>query len=226
MKILAIHQPDFLPYTGFFYKLDKCDKFLVGDYYSYSNNGYIQRVKLGGEWLTEMVVDKKSIELATPISQIKVDAKLTYERIISALDKHLKDAPNYRQVKKMIVKWFETLQGRIEMQDYIASLTKVNMSLIECICEYIGIDYLRKVCYLEGDKPDKVKGECIVEIMKRQFPDYAYLSGAGGKSYIKNEFSDAGIELMFSDHNAKYSDSILAVLAYEDDPIKIIRNKV
>lgn len=228
MKILAIHQPDFLPYSGFFYKLDKCDKFLIGDYYNYSNNGYIQRVKLGGEWLTEFVVRKHDITLDTTICNICIDAQITYDRILSAMDKHLKNAPYYKEVRHMIKAWWEG-EGSYLRDDFPfgVPLSLFNTRLIICIAKHLGIEGVSdKICYLKGDKPDKAKGECIVEIMKRQFPDYSYLSGSGGKSYIGSEFSDAGIELMFSEHKAKYSDSILTVLAYEDDPLSIVRNEI
>lgn len=215
-RVLAIHQPDFLPYSGFFYKLAKADYFLIGDYYSYSDSGYIQRVKLGGEWLTEMVIDKKRIKLDTPISKIEVDAGVTYQRILSAVDKHLKDAPHYKRVKKMIVAW-----GKNYGFGY-ARLTDLNLSLIQAVCDELGIEVRGKLNWLMYDKPDLHKGELIVEIMKRSYPEAAYLSGAGGKDYIGSEFDDAGIELLYSSHKAKYSDSILAVIAYEDDPLSIV----
>ena len=216
-KVLAIHQPDFLPYSGFFYKLAKADYFLIGDYYSYSDSGYIQRVKLGGEWLTEMVVDKKKLTLDTPISKVYVDAEVTYQRILSAIDKHLKDAPHYKRVKKMIRKWGD------EYGFGVTSLSFLNMSLIEAVCDELGIEVRGKMNLLMYDKPkDLHKGELIVEIMKRSYPEAAYLSGAGGKGYIGTEFEDAGIELLYSSHKAKYSDSILAVIAYEDNPLSIV----
>ena len=216
MKVLAIHQPDFLPYSGFFYKLAKSDYFLIGDYYAYSDNGYIQRVKLGDEWLTEMVIDKKNITLDTPISKIEVDAGVTYQRILSAIDKHLKDAPHYKRVKKMIVSW-----GK----DYgygFARLTDLNTSLIQAVCAEIGIPTRGKLNWLLYKKPDLHKGDLIVDIMKRTYPETSYLSGAGGKGYIGTEFEDAGIPLEYSKHKAKYSGSILEVIAYEDDPLSVV----
>lgn len=217
-KILAIHQPDFLPYSGFFYKLAKCDKFLIGDYYNYSNNGYIQRVKLGGEWLTELVIDKKKITLDTPISEIEVDAGVTYQRIMSAIDKHLKTAPYYKRVRRTIKEWGD-LYGH-----GFARLSDLNMSLFYMIGNEIGIDVQSKICWLPIDKPETTKGQCIVDIMQNvePFKDMAYLSGAGGKSYIGSEFEDAGIELLYSNHRAKYSGSILEVIAYEADPLSVV----
>lgn len=217
-KILAIHQPDFLPYSGFFYKLARCDKFLIGDYYNYSNNGYIQRVKLGGEWLTEMVIDKKAITLETPISEVRVDGEVTYARILSAIDKHLKSAPYYKRVRRTIKEWGE-LYGK-----GTPKLSDLNMSLFYMIGNEIGIDVNSKICWLPIEKPQSSKGQCIVDIMQgvEPFKTMDYLSGAGGKEYIGDEFEKAGIGLEFSKHRAKYSGSILEVIAYEADPLSIV----
>ena len=217
-KILAIHQPDFLPYSGFFYKLAKSDKFLIGDFYNYSDSGYQQRVKLGGEWLTALVIDKKDITLDTPISEVRVDGAVTYQRIMSAIDKHLKSAPHYKRVRRTIREWGE-LYGK-----GTPKLSDLNMSLFYMIGNEIGIDVQSKICWLPIDKPESTKGQCIVDIMQNvePFKEMAYLSGAGGKSYIGTEFEDAGIELLYSKHKAKYTGSILEVIAYEADPLSVV----
>lgn len=217
-KVLAIHQPDFIPYSGFFYKLAKCDKFLIGDFYNYSPNGYQQRVKIGGEWLTELVIDKKKITLDTPINKVEVDAKVTYERIMSAIDKHLKHAPYYKRVRRTINEW-----GELYGMGY-ARLSDLNMSLFYMIGNEIGIDVQSKICWLPIDKPETTKGQCIVDIMQgvEPFKEMKYLSGAGGKEYIGDEFEKAGIEVEFSKHHAKYSGSILEVIAYEIDPLGVV----
>lgn len=217
-KVLAIHQPDFLPYSGFFYKLAKSDKFLIGDFYNYSNSGYQQRVKLGGEWLTELVIDKKILTLDTPISKVEVDAGVTYQRIMSAIDKHLKKAPYYKRVRRTIKEWGD-LYGHGN-----ARLSDLNMSLFYMIGNEIGIDVQSKICWLPIPKPESTKAQCIVDIMQavEPFKDMDYLSGAGGKEYIGTEFEDAGIGLHFSKHKAKYSGSILEVIAYEADPLGVV----
>lgn len=65
-------------------------------------------------------------------------------------------------------------------------------------------------------------------IMQKEYPEYSvYLSGRGGQSYTTTEFSDAGLDVIYSNHEAKYSDSVLTVLMEEDDPLSVIlREKI
>jgi hypothetical protein len=46
-NIIAIHQPDFMPWLGFFYKLSKSDCFVLLDHVhmDIKNSGWIKRVK-------------------------------------------------------------------------------------------------------------------------------------------------------------------------------------
>ena len=55
-KIVAIHQPNFLPWIGYFYKIVKSDIFVFLDNVQYTKNSFINRNKIktsqGEMWLT------------------------------------------------------------------------------------------------------------------------------------------------------------------------------
>src|SRR4051812_18140902 len=54
--IVAIHQPNFLPWIGYFYKVLKCDRFVLLDDVQFTRGGYTNRVNIkfgkGPDWLT------------------------------------------------------------------------------------------------------------------------------------------------------------------------------
>jgi hypothetical protein len=70
--MITIHQPDFIPYLGFFNKARLCDVLVIGDHVQYSDKGYTNRVKIkssnGANWLT---VSNKH-RFGQPINEIKI----------------------------------------------------------------------------------------------------------------------------------------------------------
>ena len=43
---IAIHQPNFMPWVGYFYKIAKADKFVLLDNAQFSKNSYINRSQI------------------------------------------------------------------------------------------------------------------------------------------------------------------------------------
>ena len=60
--IVAIHQPNYIPWLGFFYKIAKSDIFIFLDDVQYTKNSFINRNKIktsqGSIWLTLPVRNK------------------------------------------------------------------------------------------------------------------------------------------------------------------------
>ena len=84
--MITIHQPDFIPYLGFFNKARLCDVLVIGDHVQYSDKGYTNRVKIkssnGANWLTV----SNTHRFGQAINEIKI-AK---ERDEFWYEKHLK----------------------------------------------------------------------------------------------------------------------------------------
>ena len=74
MKV-AIHQPNYFPWIGYFYKMSLADVFVVLDDSQYSKNGYQNRVKIktptGSVWMTQPV--------CVPQSKNHEQMKLNYQ---------------------------------------------------------------------------------------------------------------------------------------------------
>src|ERR1043165_5716491 len=66
--IVAIHQPNYFPWLGYFAKMARSDAFVFLDDVQYSKNSYINRVQIKGkEWLTVPV----SHHLGDPINRVQ-----------------------------------------------------------------------------------------------------------------------------------------------------------
>ncbi|MGB2630330.1 MAG: WbqC family protein, partial [Candidatus Omnitrophota bacterium] len=83
MKV-AIHQPQYLPWLGFFDKMDRADVFVLLDDVQYKKNEWQNRNKIrnveGWQWLTVPVLH----EFGQKISEVKIDNEKNWK------DKHLK----------------------------------------------------------------------------------------------------------------------------------------
>ena len=75
--IVAIHQPNYLPWLGYFYKIAKCDMFVLLDNVQYAKNSFINRNKIktpqGELWLTVPVKSKG--RFGQLIKEVEIDNK-------------------------------------------------------------------------------------------------------------------------------------------------------
>lgn len=86
MSTISIHQPNYLPWMGFFHKILKSDIFVILDDVQYTKNSYQNRVRIKGPngvvWLTEPV---KSASLSTLTCDIVFDNEIWKSRHIKTI---------------------------------------------------------------------------------------------------------------------------------------------
>jgi len=130
----AIHQPNYLPWVGYFARIVDADVFVLLDDVQYTKNGYINRVRIkasdGPQWLT---VPVQTAGMATAsIREIEVarDARWR-EKHLQALRAAYGRAPHFGAA-------FDELAEAIQQGP--ASLAAFNESLIRVLCRLIGIE--------------------------------------------------------------------------------------
>ena len=67
--IVAIHQPDLLPYSGFWFKMATSDVFVLAVHDQVQKHGYQRRVRMRETWVSHQLVGKPSL---VPISAVQV----------------------------------------------------------------------------------------------------------------------------------------------------------
>ena len=71
--IVTIHQPQYLPWLGYFDKADRADIFVLLDNVQYTKNDWQNRNKIrtsqGAQWLTVPIISN----LGQKISDVKID---------------------------------------------------------------------------------------------------------------------------------------------------------
>ncbi len=188
--IVSIHQPDYIPYIGYFYKISRSDKFVFLDDCQFSNDNMHNwnRIKTPqGECKLKIPVEQ---HLGDNINKVRTRDELKWKK------KHLKTIEmNYLRAPyfKEIFPKFEELVNR----DY-TNIADMNIAVNTWIAKEFGFkaEFSRS-----SEMPiDTVNEERVIEICKMLGGD-EYISGNGARAYQKQEhFDDAGVKLTYTDY--------------------------
>lgn len=207
--IVAIHQPDFLPYSGFWFKMATSDAFVVAVHDQFQKHGYQRRVRMRDEWCSHQLEGKPAL---VPISTIQVRPGWQ-GRVIDVIRGRYAQARHYKDVGKDLVGRIEACTG--------GTLVEVNLALIEVIRDLLGIT----TPLLITEPPVGSGVERLIEQVKA-VGGSSYLSGAGGAAYMGPDatarFAEAGLTLAWSEHQHLTGDSIVTVLMDYDDPMDVV----
>lgn len=195
---LAIMQPYFFPYIGYFQLIAASDVFVLHDDVQYIKGGWVNRnrILLNGESrMITFPVQKNAYDL--PINARNyVDDKQARKDIINLLKQAYAKAPCYRQV-------FPILEELLMFQDN--NVARFNENLIRRIADFLGLNC--KIITSSGmEKDDSLAGEQrVLEICKRLgATDYTNTIG-GTELYHQETFQKCGITLRFLEaENERY----------------------
>ncbi len=206
---VTIHQPDLLPYSGFWHKMVQVDRFVVSVHDQFQKHGYQRRVTMRGTWCSHQLVGKPSL---VPIDQVEVQAGWQ-QRLSDAIRGRYTGARHFPTRGAALLDGIQGAQG--------STLDEVNLALITLVQGMLGIE-----TELVTTPPLEVRGiERLIEQV-RHVGGTSYLSGRGGAAYLGDDaeqrFADAGIQLLWSDHEAVTGDSIVTVLMDHDDPMEAV----
>lgn len=191
--ILAAHQPNFLPWLGFFDKMRKADLFVIVDHVQFERQNFQNRTliktPMGPRWLTVPVRqnsrDERIVDKAVDNSR---RGRLRWGRKMAlTLRRCYQCAPYFHEYGPALAHVFD------QTWDQLAPL---NLRLIEFCRNALGIrtPILRSSeLRLSGSKSDMVLSLC------RAVGADAYLSGAGGsRGYLDlPAFAQAGIRVVW-----------------------------
>lgn len=187
---LAIMQPYFFPYMGYFQLIAASDVFVLHDDVQYIKGGWVNRnrILLNGESrMITFPVQKDAYEL--PINARRyVDDQQARKDIINLIKQAYAKAPCYRQV-------FPLLDELLMFED--RNVARFNENLIRRIADFIGLGC--KIITSSGmEKDDSLAGESRVLDMCKRLGATDYINPQGGQSlYDTATFRNAGIDLRF-----------------------------
>jgi hypothetical protein len=96
--IVSIHQPNFVPWLGYFYKIYKSDVFVILDNVQFTKNGFTNRNRIkspqGELWLTVPVI--QSGKFGQTITECKIfNREQSLEKILKTIESNYKKAPAF-----------------------------------------------------------------------------------------------------------------------------------
>ena len=190
MKV-AIHQPNFLPWIGYFFKISQCDIFVFLDDVQLAK-GFTPRNRLKGPhglfWLTVPLVG--GIESRKLICDVEIAGFEQWRDVsIKTLGHCYKRAPAFDEVLEQVLTPFTNAAW--------TKLAEFNEALIRQTLEYLNI---RPTLVRSSDLNTTGQStERLISICKALGAD-TYLSGFGGQSYQDSQlFHEAGIKLEIYD---------------------------
>lgn len=192
MKRVCIHQPDFAPYLGFFYRLLLVDLFIAYDDAQFVKGGWHHRDKIktlkGVSWLTLPV---HRGPLGRPISEVSLTQNhKEWKRFLNLLKE------NYGNTKYFDVyfpKLAEICEGRYER------MLDLNMALLEYFYEIFEIrvqSIMSSSLNVKGSNNER-----LVKMIKAVDGTH-YLSGTGARAYLDERlFEKSGLVVEWQEYS-------------------------
>lgn len=188
---IAIHQPDYLPYIGYFYKIAQVDTFVFLDDCQFSNDNmhHWNRIKTPqGECRLKIPI---ACKFGDAINEAQSKDELKWK------DKHLKTIEmNYKKAKyfnDFFPAFKELLNAKYN------NLADMNVTLNTWICDCFGLKpkFIRtSQMNIKTVREEKVIDICIACNEK------IYISGNGAKAYqVEQHFTDRGVQLKYTDYH-------------------------
>jgi len=225
MKLITIHQPNYLPWSGFFHKWMISDAFIILDTVQYHKNEWQNRNRIktanGAQWLTVPV----TYRFPQAIEHVGIAPIPWARKQISAIEQSYAKAP-------YLDKYWPELKSIFEQP--WQSLCALNVAIIRILGTMLACEaplLLASEMVKVSDNPT----QRLIELSKALHGS-AYLSGSEGRNYLQQStFQAASMELYFQQVEAPvypqlHGDfishlSVLDVLFHcGDTSIEIIRN--
>ncbi len=201
--IVSVHQPQYIPWLGYFDKIDKSDCFVFLDTVQYKKREFQNRNRIctakNPIWLTVPVKTKGASH--QKLSDVLIDNEIDWAHEHSrSLEVYYGSAPYFKNYYPFFKDVYNKKWDR---------LIDLNIQIINFVLEQLSID--TKI-YLESElQTNKTSTQRIIEICQKLKAD-AYLSGTGGREYlVEDEFSNNDIKLQYQKFaHPQYSQQFIA----------------
>lgn len=191
--IITIHQPEHLPWLGFFNKLSKADIFVILDSVPFRKNYFQNRNKIigsnGVQYIGIPTVNVGHIDGTIATTKIAVLGNSKWKtKYLNTIMMSYSKYPYYNEV-------FPILEKDINMDtEFIAD---INIAIFTDFAKQLGFvpEYIRSsTLNISGSKSDLILDICKV------LGAEVYIAGPSGRDYLNMQsFSDSKIKVVFND---------------------------
>lgn len=187
--VVAIHQPNYLPWIGYFHKILRADTFVYLDSVEFNSDSLTHRNKIktpDGEHLLTVPISGSS---SADIANLEIDTSKRWQRNHrKSIEVHYTNATYFDE--------FEDLISIYEDYEW-TNLAELNITIIDHLIDTLGIEteLIRSSDMSVGGS----KTELLVDICETLSAD-VYFSGSGGRDYHDESlFDEAGIDIVYQE---------------------------
>lgn len=193
LKSVAILQSNYLPWKGYFDLIAAVDEFVIYDDMQYTRRDWRNRNQIktpaGLQWLTVPVMVKG--KFLQSIKKTSIDGTTWANTHWKTIQQNYCKAPFFDDISSWLSPCY--------LKENHASLSALNRSLIEKVCNYLGIRTMIRDSSefkLEGDKSSK-----LLNIVKALGANN-YVSGPSAKDYLETAiFNSEGVNVDWFDYS-------------------------
>ena len=192
---LAIMQPYFFPYLGYFDLIHRTDRWVVFDTAQYIRHGWVNRNRIlhpNSGW-QYILAPLQQHHREAPIRDVRVhEGRGWRDRLCGQLVHYKKKAPYYAAAMGLV----EDCLDNTEL-----SLSRLNVGILDKVCRYLQIPFRYE--YFSDMKldlgPITGPGDWALRISEAMGAD-EYINSPGAKGYLdRKQFESAGIKLTFQE---------------------------
>lgn len=186
MKI-AVMQPYFLPYIGYFQMVNAVDTFVFYDNVTYIKNGWINRNRIKGGGIFTIPIKNQSSYRLIRDTEILLNPRTT-KKLLRTFQQTYSKSPYFSEVYPIV----ECL-----INDRPKTISELAINSVIKFSDYMGINTKFKVASEEEYLKDDDKVISLVNICNQENINH-YINPIGGQTlYDKSMFESHGITLNF-----------------------------
>jgi hypothetical protein len=194
-RTVVIHQPDFLPWLGFFHRLAQADLYIALDHAQFvtgTSRSWTHRDRIktacGPCWLSLSV---RKAPLGTPISEMLLSPDTAWRSAnLNLIRESYRKAPHFAAVFPRLEALYSAPWER---------LVDMTLASIDLVSDLLRIHPPRLLS--SRMKPTGVNNHMLVDLLIKSKAD-RYLSGQGARAYLDPApYAAAGIEVVWQEFN-------------------------
>lgn len=191
-RVVAIHQPNFLPWMGFFNKIARSDAFILLD--------EVQFPKTGGSWINHVhiLVNGQEAWMTIPIvrdyhglrkiSEMEInDATPWRETMLKTLQMNYARSSFFKEIFPIVTEWLH-FKTKI--------LVEFNLNALQRLIDLLSLSQTELI--LQSSLSVETKSTDMLIDLVSAVHGNTYLCGGGAEGYQEDEkFQTAGIKLIY-----------------------------
>jgi len=189
---LAIIQPSYIPWRGYFHQIQKADVFMFYDDVQYDKHGWRNRNRVktanGTIWLTIPVAARGNVVECTPINEIRCAGRSWRRKHWATLQQSYGRTPHFERYAPLLESFYAQSEER---------LAELTIELTRTLARELGIADTRLVRSSELSGIEGAGTDRLIVLLRAVGADH-FISGPTARAYIDEaKLADAGVTLEY-----------------------------